>query len=192
MSEIGWKMSENQKTLYDRKALARKIFETSNLKGQFLLRSGVTSNEYFDKYLFESNPQLLKEIATAMSELLPADVDALAGLELGGIPLATAISQVTNIPTLFVRKKAKEYGTCKIAEGGEISGRKLVIIEDVITSGGQILESAKELRELGANILKVLVVINREAGGIENLAKDNLELGTLFTMSELKESSKGV
>ena len=185
-------MSENQKTLYDRKALARKIFETSNLKGQFLLRSGVTSNEYFDKYLFESNPQLLKEIATAMSELLPADVDALAGLELGGVPLATAISQVTNIPTLFVRKKAKEYGTCKIAEGGEISGRKLVIIEDVITSGGQILESAKELRELGANILKVLVVINREAGGIENLAKDNLELGTLFTMSELKESSKGV
>jgi orotate phosphoribosyltransferase len=185
-------MGENQRPSYDRKTLAQKIFETSNLKGKFLLRSGVTSNEYFDKYLFESDPQLLKEIAIAMSQLLPADVDALAGLELGGIPLATAISQVINLPTLFVRKKAKEYGTCKIAEGGEISGRKLVIIEDVITSGGQILESAKELRKLGANILKVLVVINRESGGVENLAIDNLELGTLFTMSELKEASKGV
>jgi orotate phosphoribosyltransferase len=184
-------MSKNQKPSDKRKTLARKIFESSNLKGQFLLRSGVISDEYFDKYLFESNPQLLREIAVAMSQLLPADVDALAGLELGGIPLATAISQITNLPTLFVRKKAKEYGTCKIAEGGEISGRRLVIIEDVITSGGQIRGSAKELRELGANILKVLVVINREAGGVENLAMDDLELGTLFTMSELKEASKG-
>lgn len=185
-------MSENQKPSYERELLARKIFETSNLKGQFLLRSGVTSNEYFDKYLFESDPQLLREIAMAMSQLLPLAVDALAGLELGGIPLATAISQVTNLPTLFVRKKAKEYGTCKIAEGGEISGRNLVIVEDVITSGGQIRESVKALRALGAKIVKVIVVINREADGVENLAKDELELESLFTMSELKEASKAI
>lgn len=156
------------------------------------MRSGITSNEYFDKYLFESDPQLLREIAVAMRQLLPADVDALAGLELGGIPLATAISQVTNLPTLFVRKKAKEYGTCKVAEGGEVSGRKLVIVEDVITSGGQIRESAKELRALGANILKVIVVINRESGGVENLAIDELELGILFTLSALKEAAKKI
>jgi len=185
-------MSQNQTSPFERKALARKIFETSNLKGEFLLRSGVTSDEYFDKYLFEANPQLLREIAVAMSQLLPADVDALAGLELGGIPLATAISQVTNLPTLFVRKKAKEYGTCKVAEGGQVSGRKLVIIEDVITSGGQIRESASALRELGANILKVIVVINRESGGAQNLAIDKLALGTLFTMSELKEAARNV
>jgi orotate phosphoribosyltransferase len=186
---MGSKMSKNQKPLYERKDLARKIFEACNLKGQFLLRSGVLHDEYFDKYLFESNPQLLREIAIAMSQLLPADVEALAGLELGSIPLATAISQVTNLPTLFVRKKAKEYGTCKIVEGGKISGRKLVIIEDVIDTGAQIRESAKELRTLGANILKVVVAINRESDGAENLAMDELELGTLFTVSELKEAS---
>ncbi len=185
-------MSKNLKPSYHREALARKIFETSNLRGQFRLRSGVTSNEYFDKYLFESDPQLLREIAAAMSQLLPADVDALAGLELGGIPLATAISQITNLPALCVRKKAKEYGTCKLAEGGEVAGRNLVIVEDVITSGGQIRESAKELRALGANILKVIVVIDRESGGAENLSTDQLELGVLFTMSELKEAAKAV
>ncbi len=185
-------MSENQTSSYERKALARKIFETSNLKGQFLLRSGVIRSEYFDKYLFESNPQLLREVAIAMSQLLPPEVDALAGLELGSIPLATVISQITNLPALFVRKKAKEYGTCKIVEGGEISGRKLVIVEDVIDTGAQIRESAKELRALGATILKAIVVIDRESGGAKNLAMDELELETLFSASELKEASKNM
>jgi orotate phosphoribosyltransferase len=182
-------MSEDQQAVIDRTILAKRIFEISNLKGQFLLRSGVMSNEYFDKYLFESDPKLLHEIAVAMSHLLPADVDALAGLELGGVPLATAISQVSLIPVLFVRKKAKEYGTRKIAEGGAVAGRRIVVVEDVITSGGQILESAQELRSLGAEIVKVIVVIDRQSGGAENLAKANLELSTLFTMSELKEAS---
>lgn len=97
--------------------LAKKIYEASHLTGKFKLRSGKISSEYFDKYLFEGNPELLREIAKIMKNNVPEDVDAIAGLEMGGIPIATAISLETNIRALFVRKVAKEYGTCKIAEG---------------------------------------------------------------------------
>ncbi len=169
-----------------KEALGKQIYEISHLTGKFLLRSGVISNEYFDKYRFESVPELIYEIAMQMVELLPADFDYLAGLETGGIPLATAISLQCGKPVVFVRKKAKEYGTAKLAEGPEIDGKKLVIIEDVVTSGGQISLSAKDLRQLGANVTDVLCVIDRQAGGANNLAKDSLRLIPLFTMEELK------
>lgn len=123
--------------------LARKIYQTSYLRGEFQLRSGEVSHEYFDKYLFESDPALLNEIAQAMSPFIPGSVDALAGLELGGIPIATMLCQITGLPTLFVRKEAKPYGTCKLAEGGSIDGKKLLIVEDVVTTGGQIIQSAQ-------------------------------------------------
>jgi len=173
----------------ERKQLAKDIFEISNLRGEFRLRSGTISNVYFDKYLFEAQPALLKRIASAMAALLPSGVDALAGLEMGGIPLATMLSQETGLPALFVRKKAKDYGTCKLAEGGEVQGKRLAVIEDVVTSGGQILLSTKDLRDLGASIETVLCVIDRESGGGENLAKEDLDLRALFTMSELKEAA---
>ena len=176
-------MSEN-----NRQALAQRIYAASHIKGQFHLRSGAVGDEYFDKYLFESNPVLLREIAQAVSELVPSGVAALAGLEMGGIPIATVLSQVTGIPALFVRKKAKEYGTCKLAEGGKVANRKLVIIEDVVTTAGQIRESAKALRERGAEIVGVMCVIDREAGGGDNLAEDDLALDALFTMTDLKEA----
>ena len=99
----------------DRKELARRIHDTSYIKGKFRLRSGVESDEYFDKYLFETDPKLLWEIAQALSQFIPKDVDALAGLEMGGIPIATVLSQVTGTSTLFVRKAPKTYGTCKFA-----------------------------------------------------------------------------
>lgn len=171
-----------------RQALARRIYAASYIKGYFVLRSGAVSNEYLNKYLFESDPALLREIAQAMSELIPSGVDALAGLEMGGIPIATVLSQITGIPALFVRKKAKEYGTCKLAEGGDVADRTIVIIEDVVTTAGQIKESAKALRECGAEIVGVLCVIDREAGGDDNLAEDGLVLDSLFTMTELKEA----
>ncbi|MBI4489872.1 MAG: orotate phosphoribosyltransferase [Deltaproteobacteria bacterium] len=174
-----------------RKELARRIYAVSNVKGRFVLRSGVTSEEYFDKYLFESDPILLRQIAQEMSQLIPAKVDALAGLEMGGIPLATVLSQFTGLPALFVRKQAKEYGTCKFAEGGEISGRKLVVIEDVVTSGGQIIESSKALRILGGEIVGVLCVIDRESGGKENLSAEGLALQSVFTMTELRSAYSG-
>ncbi len=171
--------------------LARQIYQTSRITGEFLLRSGAISHQYFDKYLFEANPILLKQIAEAMQRLVPeSGIDALAGLEMGGIPIVTMLSQVTGLPALFVRKKAKEYGTCKLAEGGEINGRNLLIIEDVVTSGGQILLSAADLRKRGAIVDTVLCVIDREAGGKEKLAADGLQLRPLFTMSQLEEAAQ--
>ncbi len=97
--------------------LAGDIDAICRLSGQFTLRSGQVSSEYFDKYLFESQPALLARVAAQMERLLPADTDLLGGLELGGIPIATMVSARTGLPALFVRKKAKEYGTCKLAEG---------------------------------------------------------------------------
>ena len=173
----------------NRTELCHRIFDVSNLKGEFLLRSGQTSNEYFDKYLFEADPILLRAITEAMSVLVPDNTEALAGLEMGGIPIATMLSQITGIPSLFVRKKAKSYGTCKLAEGGPVSGRKLVIIEDVVTSGGQILESVRELRSMGGIVTDVLCVIDRESGGEENLHAEGLSLHPLFTMTELKKAA---
>src|SRR6202046_5290189 len=172
----------------DNKPLARRIYETAHITGDFTLRSGVKSTEYFDKYLFEADPELLKHIAGAMVKLVPPGVDALAGLEMGGIPIATMLSQLTGLPVLFVRKKAKDYGTCKIAEGGRVRGRKLLIVEDVVTSGGAILAAAKARREEGAELGAVVCVIDRESGGPANLAKSDLILTPLFTMSELKKA----
>jgi orotate phosphoribosyltransferase len=172
-----------------RTELARRIYQTAHITGEFLLRSGATSNEYFDKYLFEADPKLLKDIAEAMVPLVPPGVDALAGLEMGGIPIATMLSQFTGLPVLFVRKKAKEYGTCKIAEGGQVKGRKLLIVEDVVTSGGAILDAAKALREEGAILSQVVCVIDRESGGPANLTKVELNLKPLVTMSELKKAA---
>ncbi len=169
--------------------LGKKIWDVSHLTGEFKLRSGAVSNEYFDKYRFESIPSLLKEIGLQMSALLPDNFDLLAGLETGGIPIAVMISQETGKPAVFVRKIAKQYGTAKLAEGAEIKGKKLVIIEDVVTSGGQILLSAKDLMKLGAKIVKVLCVIDRQAGAAGNLAKEGLKLEPLFTMAELKRQA---
>jgi orotate phosphoribosyltransferase len=168
--------------------LADRIYERARLTGEFRLRSGATSNEYFDKYLFESDPRLLREIAEELVGLLPAGVELLAGLELGGVPLAVAASQVSGLPSVFVRKAAKTYGTCRLAEGGEVAGRRIAVIEDVVTSGGQVIESCRELRDREADISAVLCVIDREAGGRENLAAEGLDLRALFTMSQLQES----
>jgi orotate phosphoribosyltransferase len=166
-------------------SLARRIYEISHLTGEFTLRSGALSNEYFDKYRFESDPALLREIAAGMVEMLPDGIDALAGLELGGVPLATVASQISGIPALFVRKQAKTYGTCRLAEGGELAGRRLAVFEDVVTSGGQVIESCAQLRALGAEIAVVLCVIDRQAGGPERMEADGLPLRALFTMSQL-------
>jgi orotate phosphoribosyltransferase len=169
----------------DRDELGRRIFDTAHLTGRFLLRSGATSDEYFDKYLFEADPALLHAIAEAMTPLVPQATDALAGLELGGVPLATALSQLTGLATRFVRKQAKAYGTCRLAEGGDVEGQRLVVVEDVVTSGGQVVMSCADLRERGAEIVRVLCVIDREAGGGAALAAEGLDLHALFTMTEL-------
>jgi len=172
----------------NRPDLARRIHHAAHLTGTFTLRSGVVSTEYFDKYRFESDPQLLADIAEGCATLVPDGIDALAGLELGGVPLATMISQVTRLPAAFVRKEAKTYGTCQLAEGAEVDGRRLCIIEDVVTSGGAILDAAEELRARGAILGPVVCVIDRESGGTEKLAAEGLTLFALYTMTELNSA----
>lgn len=171
--------------------LAHRMVERATLRGEFRLRSGAVSDVYFDKYLLESDPGLLRDIAEAMAPLLPAKADALAGLEMGGIPVATVLSQLTGRPVVFVRKQAKEYGTCKLAEGGEVEGRRLVLIEDVVTSGGAVLDAARALRERGAVVEQVVCMIDREAGGGANLAELGLSLTSLFTRSQLEAAASG-
>ena len=166
--------------------LARDLYAVSHLTGTFTLRSGTVSNEYFDKYRFESDPALLRRIGEAMAPLVPDGTEVLAGLELGGVPLATILAQVTGLPACFVRKEAKTYGTCRLAEGGELDGRRLTVVEDVVTSGGQVVTSCGDLRERGALVEHAVCVIDREAGGAKNLAEVDVELRGLYTMRELE------
>jgi orotate phosphoribosyltransferase len=165
--------------------LARRIYDVAHLTGTFTLRSGVVSHEYFDKYLFEAEPALVRAIAEAMAPLVPDGTESLAGLELGGVPLAVMLSQVTGLPTLFVRKEAKSYGTCRLAEGGDLDGRHVTVVEDVVTSGGQVVTSCGDLRERGAIVEHALCVIDRESGGPDALAEVGVELRALYRMSEL-------
>lgn len=176
-------------TLHNRGVtLASRVFATSYLTGTFVLRSGLTADRYFDKYRFESDPALLAEIVRELVPLVPPDTDGLAGLELGGIPIAIVLSAATGLPAFFVRKEAKKYGTERICEGGDIRGQRLLIIEDVVTTGGQILLSAQDLRGGGAEVTHALCVVDREAGGAAVIGSEGIELRPLFTMSELESS----
>ncbi len=176
-------------TVMDRNRLASAIYDRAHLTGTFLLRSGATSTEYFDKYLFESDPELLVSIAEALAPLVPDDTEMLAGLELGGVPLAVVLGQITGLSVLFVRKKAKEYGTTRLAEGAEVEGTKLLIVEDVVTSGGQVVLSTRDLRALGAVVDSAICVIDREAGGADALAAEGVALAALYTMDDLKRGA---
>jgi orotate phosphoribosyltransferase len=181
----------SDQNIADIAALAARVQAVSHLTGQFVLRSGRTSSEYFDKYLFEADPVLLADIVDAMRGLLPEGTDVLAGLELGGIPLVTLLSHRTGIPARFVRKKAKEYGTCRTAEGGDIEGLRIVLVEDVVTSGGAVLDAARLLREQGASVEDVLCVIDRQDGGRDALAGIGLRLHPVLTRAQLAAAISG-
>lgn len=171
------------------KQLAQKIYEISHLTGHFTLRSGKTSTEYFDKYQFECQPELLKSISKELKNLIPKDTEVLAGLEMGGIPIATALSLETGLPTVLVRKVAKNYGTAKLAEGPDIKGKKVCLIEDVITTGGQVAESCAELRERGAVINDVICVIYRgeDQNNEPKIKESRLTMWPLFTKQQFDE-----
>ncbi|MDD4298713.1 MAG: orotate phosphoribosyltransferase [Bacilli bacterium] len=175
-----------------REELAKQIYACAYLTGEFELRSGGISHEYFDKYMFESNPKLLLEIANHMQYLIPENTKIIAGLEMGGIPIVTALSLKTNIPAAFVRKKQKKYGTCRLAEGTDITEEKVLVIEDIITSGGQVIDSVRELRKQGAIIDTVLCVILRDQKAIKVLVDEGLFLKPLFTMDFVKQQSNNL
>lgn len=169
--------------------LAKRIREVSQLSGTFTLRSGAVSDTYFDKYLFESDPALLEQIAQQMVPLIPPGTEILAGLEMGGIPVVTALSHATQLPAAYIRKEAKRYGTAKYAEGPSLVGKNVLIIEDVVSSGGAILDALAMLREDGVEPQTALCVIDRETGGKEALKKVGVKLCSVLTMSEIVETS---
>jgi orotate phosphoribosyltransferase len=170
--------------------LARRIRMASKLSGTFTLRSGRVSDTYLDKYRFEADPALLLAIANAMAPLIPSGCDALAGLEMGGIPIVTMLSQVTGLPTTFVRKKPKSYGTCQYAEGASLIGQSFVLIEDVVSTGGALIDTLSMLKADALWPISALCVIDRESGGKEALARAGLELKSLFTYSQIVDESK--
>jgi orotate phosphoribosyltransferase len=169
--------------------LARDVDACCRLTGEFTLRSGQTATEYFDKYLFESEPALLARVVDQMTELVPEGTELLGGLELGGVPIATVLSARTGLPALFVRKQAKEYGTCKLAEGPDVSGRRVTLVEDVITTGGAVRDATRALRAAGAVVETVVCAIDRSPEGENPLADVDLEVRPVLTKAQLDAAS---
>lgn len=168
-----------------RNQLAAAIKQCSLLYGEFDLRSGAKSDYYFDKYMFESDPKLLREITNAMSHLIPVEAGILAGLEMGGIPIVTMLSQITSLPCVFIRKEAKKHGTCKYAEGPSLVDRNVILIEDIVSSGGALIDAVEALRKDNIYPRTAICVIDRETGGEDRLSKMGIELISLFKMSEI-------
>ncbi|MFB7719525.1 orotate phosphoribosyltransferase [Nocardia sp. NPDC056100] len=163
--------------------LATRIRQAAHLTGEFLLRSGDTATQFLDEYRFASDPALLDAAALAMVPLIPPDTEVLGGLELGGVPIATALSLRTGLPVSFIRKKAKVHGTCRLAEGADIADRHVMIVDAVVNTGGQIALSAADLRGLGAIVTHALCVVDRGRGGRANLASHGVELVNLLELT---------
>lgn len=166
--------------------LAKSIADVALLRGTFTLRSGRISNYYLDKYLFSTRPEVLSELGKLFAERIkPLNPARLAGAELGGIPLVTVASLHTGLPCIFVRNQKKDYGTAKQLEGVLNRGDKVVIVEDVATTGGQALEAAAVLQAGGANVLAIIATIDRQEGARENVEKAGIRFEALFTKKDL-------
>lgn len=167
--------------------LIQRLSDTALLRGTFTLRSGRTSNYYLDKYLFETQPDILAALGERFGKLVEAEdgVDRLAGAELGGIPLVTAAAMACGKPTVLIRNQKKDYGTAKQLEGKLEAGDRVVIIEDVATTGGQVLEAAKVLQEAGAKVVKIVATIDRQEGARENIEGAGFAYDSLFTKADL-------
>ncbi len=178
--------NENSGAVVD--SLAQRIAEVALLRGEFTLRSGRTSSYYLDKYLFETQPDILAALGArfaAAIDKIEGGVDRLAGAELGGIPLVTAASMATGLPSVLIRNQKKDYGTAKQLEGVLNAGDRVVFVEDVVTTAGQALEAAKVLSECGATVVKIIAVIDRQEGGRENVEGAGYEFEALFTKKDL-------
>ena len=151
------------------------------VRGDFVLKSGATSGTYFDKYAFVSDPVLLRRIVDRMAALVPAGTELLGGLELGGIPLATLLSARTGIPAVLVRKRAKTYGLMRIVEGQEVFGRKVLLVDDLITSGGATRDAAIALRAEGATVDAVICAVDRTTSPATALSEVGITVLAVLT-----------
>ncbi len=169
----------------EREALGRDIVRASYLKGDFILRSGKRSNRYFDKFLFETDPELLKRIAAHLASLVPNDTERLAAPELGAVLLGGAVSMETRLPLPLVRKEPKGYGTGKQLEGRFSPGERVTVIEDVVTTGGDSLRSIQVLRDAGLDVIHLVVVLDRGEGGEANIREARIPYTPLFRVEDL-------
>ena len=169
------------------------IREHAYLEGDFLLRSGRRSSYYLDKYRFETRPELLEAIGARLADLVAEhepETDRLAGPELGAVALAAATSLASSLPFLIVRKDAKGYGTDNRLEGAFDPGERVCLIEDVVTSGGAAVSAIEAVREAGLECRTAVCVVDREEGGVDELARHGVRLRPLFRAGELLEAPK--
>ena len=166
--------------------LGRDLVKASYLKGDFVLRSGRRSNRYFDKFLFETDPVLLKRLGRHLAELVPKETQRLAAPELGAVLLGGAVSMETGLPLLLVRKEAKGYGTAKQLEGRFETGDRVTVSEDVVTTGGDSLRSVQALRDAGLDVIQLVVVLDRGEGGEENIHEARISYSPLFRIQDLE------
>jgi len=175
----------------DRESLGRLLLEAAYLEGDFVLRSGKRSKYYLDKYLFETEPQVLRGIVREMAGMIRdrlakgAGYDRLAAPELGGVVLGAGLSLELGLPLLLVRKVAKDYGTSRRIEGRFAQGERVAVIEDIVTSGGAAIQAVEALREAGMVVEDLFCVVDREEGGQEASTRSGLILHPLFTSSGL-------
>ncbi len=164
--------------------LISRIKEVAYLEGEFTLRSGAKSNYYLDKYLFETQPDILAELGRLFAERI-GDADVIAGPELGAVSLAAATSMASGIPYVIVRNSKKGYGTGNKIEGSLPEGSRVFLVEDIITSGGQIIEAAKVITEAGSSVTKIVGTIDRLQGGRENIEAAGFTFESLLTREDL-------
>ncbi len=168
--------------------LKEAIVDASVEYGEFTLSSGERSDYYIDKYLFETRPDLLKDITTELSTLLEKtynDVDRFAVPALGAVPLGAVLCVEMGVPYVIVRKEEKEYGTESRMEGRFSAGDRVVIVEDIVTTAGEAIRTLDTLEEADLEVVGVTCVVSREEGGEEHLAERGIDLNPLLTASEL-------
>lgn len=167
--------------------IAKRIADVALLRGTFTLRSGRTSSFYLDKYLFSTQPDVLQRLGEMFAKSIrdEGSVTKLAGAELGGIPLVTAASLASGIPCVFIRNQKKDYGTAKQLEGVLKAEDRVVIVEDIATTGGQVLEAAKVVTATGAKVVMIIATIDRMEGARENIEGAGFRFESLFTIRDL-------
>lgn len=166
--------------------VGRDIMAAAYQRGNFLLSSGEPSRFYFDKYLFETKPTILRRLASLMAELVPANVDRLVGPALGGVPLAVAIALETGLPFVVLRSAEVGHRGGTHVVGELHPGERVLIVEDVIATGTQAMEAILDLRRMGADVACVLAVLDREQGAHERITELSCPFQTLFRLQELQ------